>query len=122
MPDRRVPIPDAIAAKVLFDADHTCCVCRDRGRPIQIHHIDENSSNNNEENLSVVCLICHDKTQIRGGFGRKLNADLVLKYRQDWLERVRKRRDKADEIAAIRMARVESTEEDVVRIIAADEA
>jgi hypothetical protein len=122
----RVPIPDAIAAKVLFDADHTCCICRDRGKPVQIHHVDEDPSNNDEENLSVLCLICHDQTQITGGFGRKLDAKLVLQYRRDWLERVRQRRDKADEIAALRMAGSESAagvgDEDVVVMIAADQA
>src|ERR1700687_5108425 len=102
MPER-VQIPSADAAKVLFETDYTCCVCRERGKPVQIHHIDEDPSNSNEENLSVLCLICHDKTQIRGGFGRQLNANLVLEYRQDWLDRVRQRRDKADEIASRRM-------------------
>src|SRR6266550_6126146 len=121
MPER-VQIPSALSAKVLFDADHTCCTCRERGRPVQIHHIDEDPSNNNEENLSVLCLICHDETQVRGGFGRKLSADLVLAYRRDWIERVRQRRDRADEIAAYRMAGVEAIEEDVWREGPADGA
>ena len=59
----RVPIPPEIAAELLFASDHTCCVCRDRGRAVQIHHIDEDPANNTEENLSVLCLLCHDDTQ-----------------------------------------------------------
>ena len=100
----RVPIPPEIAAELLFSSDHTCCVCRDRGRAVQIHHIDENPANNTNENLSVLCLLCHDDTQIKGGFGRKLDANLVNQYRDDWHARVAIRRDKADELAALRMA------------------
>jgi hypothetical protein len=36
------------------------------------------------QNLAVLCLLCHDDTQIRGGFSRKLNAGLVRMYRDSW--------------------------------------
>lgn len=100
----RVPIPPEVATELLFASDHTCCVCRDRGRAVQIHHIDENPANNTKENLSVLCLPCHNDTQIKGGFGRKLDAHLVTQYRRDWHERVVTRRNKADELATLRMA------------------
>ena len=91
---RRVPIDPALAAEITFAADRTCCVCRVRGRPIQIHHIDEDPANNETSNIVVLCLDCHDDTQLRGGFGRRLNAAQVREYRQDWLTRVRHRRDR----------------------------
>ena len=97
----RVPIPDDIAAEILFLSDRTCCVCNIRGKQVQIHHIDENPSNNNIENLSVLCFDCHDQTMIKGGFGRKLDANQIIKYRTDWLDRVKSRKEKADEIASI---------------------
>lgn len=99
MSKQRNPIPNDIATEVLFAHDRTCCVCRDRGKSVQIHHINEDPSNNDPANLSVLCLQCHDETQIRGGFGRKLNSDLVTKYRDEWVERVKRRRDIADEMA-----------------------
>lgn len=104
MKKSRIPIPPETAAELLFTSDHTCCVCRERGRPVQIHHIDENPANNTKANLSVLCLLCHDDTQIKGGFGRKLDAKLVMQYRDDWHARVSVRRNKADELAALRMA------------------
>ncbi|MCK9381586.1 MAG: HNH endonuclease [Sulfuritalea sp.] len=127
MAKERIPIHPETAAAVLFASDHTCCVCRDRGRAVQIHHIDENPSNNTDENLSVLCLLCHDNTQIKGGFGRKLDSKVVIQYRDDWLQRVRSRRDKADELAALRMAGsslvVPSTEDEAEALmIPADEA
>jgi len=67
---------------------------------VQIHHIDDDPSNNGEENLAVLCLECHNDTQKRGGFARKLDAHQVVRYRDDWHQRVRTRRAEADRIAA----------------------
>jgi hypothetical protein len=100
----RTPIPSEIAADTLFRQDHTCCVCREKGRPVQIHHMDDDPSNHTSENLAVLCLIDHEQTQIRGGFGRKLLAEEVRKYRDDWLRRVEFRRSEADKVAATSMA------------------
>jgi hypothetical protein len=102
--NNRVPIPSETSADIRFRSDHTCCVCRKPGLPIQIHHLDENSSNNDPENLAVLCLICHDKTQVEGGFGRKLDSAAIKTYREDWYSRVRSRRDKADELAVRQMS------------------
>lgn len=84
----RIPIPQDVAAKVLFESDRTCCVCRMK-KPIQIHHIDDDPGNNDVVNLAVLCFDCHRDTQVQGGFDRKLDAAQVRLYRHDWLERVR---------------------------------
>jgi hypothetical protein len=94
----RVPIPTAIAAEVLVEHDRTCCVCQERGKRVQIHHIDGNNSNNDKANLAVVCFDCHDLTLIKGGFGRTLDAAQVTKYRDEWVARVAELKRKADEI------------------------
>ena len=72
-----IQIPTENAAKVLFFSDRTCCVCNIPGKPVQIHHIDENPSNNLIDNLCVLCLDCHNDTMIKGGFGRKLVFNCV---------------------------------------------
>jgi hypothetical protein len=91
-PPKRVPIPQDIAAAVLFHSDRICCVCRTPGKKIQIHHIDDDPSNNQAMNLAVLCLECHGDTQLSGGFGRKLDANQVRLYRDDWYELVSGRR------------------------------
>ncbi|MEI9954914.1 MAG: HNH endonuclease signature motif containing protein [Ferruginibacter sp.] len=97
----RVAIPDDIAAEILFISDRTCCVCNVRGKNVQLHHIDENPANNVLENLCSLCFDCHNETQIKGGFGRKLEANQIIKYRTAWIERVKTRKAKADELASI---------------------
>ena len=104
----RTKITSELSASVMFCSDRTCCVCHERGKTVQIHHIDEDPSNNSQENLAVLCLECHDATQIKGGFGRKLNGGLVIKYRDDWLNRVESRRNRADIMAVERKVNEEN--------------
>lgn len=90
-----MPVPPEIAAKVLFRSDRTCCVCRIRGKPVQIHHIDGDNRNHKVENLAVLCLDCHTETQVKGGFHRKLSPELVKLYRNDWESIVQRNKIKA---------------------------
>lgn len=84
----RTDIPRDVAARIQFFSNRTCCICRIPDKPIQIHHLDENPNNHDEDNLAVLCLDCHDKTMIRGGFGRKLDAEQIVLYRLDWYRTV----------------------------------
>jgi hypothetical protein len=95
----RVPIEPGIAADVLFSSDRTCCVCREPWKRVQIHHIDDDHANSTRGNLAVLCLDCHDETQIRGGFARRLDSIQVMRYRDDWQDRIQRRRDDADRLA-----------------------
>jgi len=103
MAKERTEIPTEVASAVLFDQDRTCCVCREPGKHVQLHHIDEDPSNNSPGNLAVLCLEHHNDTQLRGGFARKLSAETVIRYRDEWIEAVRRRRQEADKIVVARM-------------------
>jgi hypothetical protein len=104
MPKNRTTVPEQIAVHVLFMHDHTCCLCSEKGKQVQIHHIDEDPSNHDVSNLAVLCLECHDWTQRKGGFGKKHSAAEIRKFRDKWLTRVAQRRARADEIAAAKQA------------------
>jgi hypothetical protein len=117
-----VPIDRAVAAEVLFESDRTCCVCRERGKRLQIHHIDEDNANNDRENLVGLCFDCHDEMQVRGGFGRQLDAVQVRRYRDDWENRVRRRRDDADRLFTEAMSAVPRTVQasDALEVVAVE--
>jgi hypothetical protein len=84
----RVEIPPDTAAEILFLSDRTCCVCRKQGKPIQLHHVNDDPSDSMPDNLAVLCFDCHRETQLRGGFDRKLDAAQVKLYNSDWVKRV----------------------------------
>lgn len=96
----RISISNPDAALVLFLHDRTCCICRNPGRALEIHHIDDDPSNNSPESLAVLCKLCHQETQISGGFSRKLDAAQVLLYKSDWLRIVQHRRSPPTQAAA----------------------
>ena len=101
MKKTRIEIPEEIRDQILYNCDRTCCVCTVKGKSIQIHHIDEDPSNNALSNLAVLCLECHNQTLINGGFGRQLNASGIEKFKSEWIQRVASRRKSADELASI---------------------
>lgn len=98
----RVSIPEDIAAEILYLSDRTCCFCNCRGKQVQIDYIDENPANKDISNLFAICFDCHELTMSKSDFGRRLETNLVIKNRNQWLDRVKARKDKAHEIASIR--------------------
>ena len=85
----RKKISSALALKVEFASDRTCCYCRIPGKPIQIAHIDDNPSNNSFDNLAILCLDHHDEAHRKGGLGRNLTPEIVRLYNQTWRELVK---------------------------------
>jgi len=86
MAKENIPIPDDLAAEVMFASDRTCCVCRLEKHKVQIHHIDEDPSNNMFDNLAVICLPCHSDAHTTGAFVRKLTPELIRLYNSSWRE------------------------------------
>lgn len=83
MTPRRI-LPRHLEAEVLYLNDHTCCICRDRSKDVQIHHIDGNPANNSIGNLAVVSLDCHSRVTGRRGLGRSYTPEEVRKYKAGW--------------------------------------
>ncbi|MCX6817470.1 MAG: HNH endonuclease signature motif containing protein [Candidatus Aenigmarchaeota archaeon] len=92
MVNDREAIPRKTEAEILFNNDHTCCICREKGKDVQIHHIDENKNNNDIKNLAVLCLNCHSVVTGKRGLGRKYSYLEVKKYKVDWEYTIKKNR------------------------------
>ena len=55
MPMRK-HIPKELAFQVEFASDRICCICHESNKAVQIAHIDDNPSNNDFDNLALLCL------------------------------------------------------------------
>jgi hypothetical protein len=84
MAKRRIRLGKEETALLLFQNRHTCCVCRIPRKPIQIHHIDEDPSNNAPENLAVICLQCHSDVSNDQGFGQRFSMQEVTFFKMNW--------------------------------------
>lgn len=91
MAKARRTLPETIATEVLYLSDRTCCICRLAGRKVEIHHIDGDPSNNDLDNLAVLCKDCHSEAHTTQAFSRNLTPSLIRKYNQSWRDTVRVR-------------------------------
>ena len=82
--NRKLDVPQKIADNLMFENDHTCCICRIKGKNVQIHHIDGNNSNNDPSNLALVCLECHSKVTGDEGLGRRYSSGEIKRYKRTW--------------------------------------
>ena len=80
--------PTLIEDEILFRSDHTCCICRVKGKDVQIHHIDGNSANNRPDNLAIVCLDCHSRVTGTRGMGKAYKSGEVKRYKRAWEKQV----------------------------------
>jgi hypothetical protein len=80
--------PRSIEEEILFRSDHTCCICRLRGKDVQIHHIDGNPADCRPENLAVVCLDCHSNVTGTRGLGKAYNPGEIRRYKRAWEKQV----------------------------------
>lgn len=92
---KRKPIPLTIAADIIWQADHTCCMCGKR-KDIQIHHINGNRADSSPENLIPLCPNCHSDSEQKGGHGRRFTKAELRKYRDASFKRVREQRQQRE--------------------------
>lgn len=67
----------SIKRKLLQSKGNSCEICN-RQEHIQIHHKDKDRSNNDEQNLQVLCIHCHQS--IHRNWGKKLIDVYVGKF------------------------------------------
>ncbi|XVO86527.1 HNH endonuclease signature motif containing protein [Pseudomonas palleroniana] len=87
----RKPFSKKIENILLYKSARTCCVCRVPKRPVEIHHIDEDPSNNNEENLVVICANCHDEAHTIHKLSKNLTPERLRDTKKKWEDEVSKR-------------------------------
>ena len=90
---KRKTIPEELSADILYESDRICCVCHQPGLAVQIHHIDGDHSNNAPHNLAVLCLEDHARVSSKSTMGKGISPTLLTKYRNEWCQVVRSRRE-----------------------------
>jgi hypothetical protein len=65
-----------------------------RNDPIEIHHLDENPENNDEDNLMPLCKNCHHgRVHVKASTSRKYSIDELKCIRNDWYSRIEEKRN-----------------------------
>jgi hypothetical protein len=87
---KRIPIPAKTENDVMYSSDRLCCIDKKKG--VHIHHVDGNPSNNEFNNLALLCFDCHDEATKTGSLSKKLSPGTIIKYRTYHYEVVSKTR------------------------------
>ena len=91
MKKKRIKIPFPLESEVLYLSAKTCAVCRTPGAPVQIHHIDNDPSNNSTNNLIVLCQNCHDEAHTKRALSKNLSPKLLVEFKKNWEAEVEER-------------------------------
>jgi len=78
---RRPKIPQETVDIVMVLCKRKCCWCEIQ-KATEIHHIDQNPSNNNKDNLFPCCSNCQKEFHNKESFSRKITED-ELKMRRN---------------------------------------
>lgn len=90
---RRPRIPKELQNQILYDSAFRCVVCGNCGK--QIHHIDKNHSNNDRDNLVLLCSEDHDSAHTSWELSLNLTAERLKASRRRWYDRVERARASA---------------------------
>lgn len=99
----RSPIPKEIIDELMVKCGHRCCIdfAEFNITPLDIHHLDENPSKNDLDNLMPVCKNCHHgKIHNKASFARKYTVEELKIIRDDWYKRIEDQRGEISRIAA----------------------
>lgn len=83
---RRPHIPEPLRQQLLYQSAFKCVVCQKRAA--QLHHIDEDPTNNDPSNLVAVCLDHHDDAHATRKLSQNLTAPRLRDFKRRWTGQV----------------------------------
>lgn len=87
----RTPIPEKLKQEIISYSNNRCCVCQTPF--IQFHHIDEDSSNNDPDNIAPLCPNCHSQAHSKSQLTNNLTPERIKVLRNKWYEYCEKRKE-----------------------------
>src|SRR5580692_3814424 len=101
----RVAIPEELKNEVLGRTNNRCCVCQTPF--VQFHHIDEDPSNNDLDNIAPVCPNCHGQAHTHSALTVNLTPLRLKAIRDRWYAYCEARKD-ASTISASGLLRLKN--------------
>lgn len=86
----RPKIPKPLERRLLYESAYVCVICQSGG--CQIHHIDQDHSNNKETNLVVLCVKHHDEAHTKRQLSKNLDPRALKDAKTVWTEDVKRQR------------------------------
>ena len=101
----RTRMLEKLKSEVISKSNNRCCVCQTPF--IQFHHIDENPSNNDIDNIAPLCPNCHSQAHSRTAMTVNLTRTRLKSVRDRWYAYCEDRKD-ASTISASGLLRLKN--------------
>ncbi|MFI5151502.1 MAG: HNH endonuclease signature motif containing protein [Bacteroidia bacterium] len=105
MKSKRPPIPRPIQRSIRKKNLDVCCVCKERDKGTNLHHIDGNPANNSEDNIAVLCVQEHDQHHRPDKYDNskhiELGEDKIREYKREWEQTVEECKSDNPKILAV---------------------
>lgn len=102
---KRIPIPKSTQRSILDKNLGVCCVCKERGIGINLHHIDGNISNNSEDNIAVLCLKEHDQHHRPNAYDKSKHLELgsskIKELKIEWEKTIKECKSDNPQVLAV---------------------
>ncbi len=87
---KRPPVSEDVVARLMHECRRICCVCRESGKSLVLHHTHEwaESHSHDEKLLVVLCANCHGEAHTKRELGRNLTPEELLEHRALWAAKV----------------------------------
>ena len=87
---KRPPVPQDVVTRLMHECRRICCVCREKGKSLVLHHTREwaGSHTHDENFLVVLCANCHSDAHTTRKLGRNLTPEDLLEHKALWAARV----------------------------------
>lgn len=106
----RTPIPEDVKCDILSKSNNRCCICQTPF--VQFHHIDEDPSNNEPDNIAPLCPTCHGQAHSHSALTVNLTPSRVRGLRDRWYAYCEARKD-ASAIGASALLRLKNLVNDL---------
>lgn len=94
MKKSRFALEESLKIEIIAKCNNRCCTCQTPF--IVIHHIDEDPSNNNPDNLASLCPNCHSQAHSKSQLTVNLTPSRIKSLRDKWYEYCEKRKEGAN--------------------------
>lgn len=101
----RTPIPEDVKSDVLSRSNNRCCICQTPF--VVLHHIDEDPSNNDPDNIAPLCPNCHNQAHSHSALTVNLTPSRLKALRDRWYAYCEARKD-ASTISASALLRLKN--------------
>lgn len=119
MGTKRRALPEVQKNRLYEKNGNSCCICKSTNIGLNLHHIDQDPSNNNDDNIAVLCVQEHDLHHRPSRYNKHLDLtkEVISQKKKNWESFIQESKKDHPNILAVINAFGDKTNITAIRII-----